>query len=87
MKPERGPLFAACRAVADASGMSIVQPPGRRLTRHDFDEMMEIARTSRLRVRRTLLRTDWWHWHVGPLIAWRGDDRRPVALIPCPAGM
>lgn len=77
-----GPLFAVCRAVADASGMTIVQPPGRRLTRHDFDEITEIARASRLRVRRTLLRPNWWHWNVGPLIAWRGDARRPVALLP-----
>jgi NHLM bacteriocin system ABC transporter ATP-binding protein len=77
-----GPLFAACRAVGDAIGATIVEPPGRRLTRHDFDDVMEIARASRLRMRRTLLRPNWWRWNVGPLIAWRGDARRPVALIP-----
>ena len=42
-----GPLFAACRAVGDATGVMIVQPPSRRLTRHDFSDVMEIARASR----------------------------------------
>ena len=77
-----GPLFGACRAAGDATGVAIVQPPGRRLTRHDFSDVLEIARASRLRMRQTLLRPNWWRWNVGPLIAWRGEARRPVALIP-----
>jgi NHLM bacteriocin system ABC transporter ATP-binding protein len=81
-EPGAGPLFAACRAAADAAGVTIVQPPGRRLTRHDFGAVMEIAQASRLRMRQTLLRAKWWRWNVGPLIAWRGEARRPVALIP-----
>ena len=81
-----GRIFAVCRAVAEASGATIVYPPGRRLTHHDFDDVMAIARASRLRVRRTLLRPDWWHWDGGPLIAWRGEARHPVALIPTSRG-
>jgi NHLM bacteriocin system ABC transporter ATP-binding protein len=81
-EPGSGPLFAACRAAGDATGVTIVQPPGRRLTRHDFGDVMEIARASRLRMRQALLRPGWWRWNVGPLIAWRGEARRPVALIP-----
>jgi NHLM bacteriocin system ABC transporter ATP-binding protein len=81
-EPGAGPLFAACRAAGDATGVTIVQPPGRRLARHDFSDVMEIARASRLRMRQTLLRPGWWRWNVGPLIAWRGEARRPVALIP-----
>lgn len=77
-----GPLFGACRAASNANGMTIVQPPGKRLTRHDLRDVMEIARASRLRMRQTLLRPNWWRWNVGPLIAWRGEARRPVALIP-----
>jgi NHLM bacteriocin system ABC transporter ATP-binding protein len=77
-----GQLFAACRVVGDAAGVAVVQPPGRRLTRHDFSDVMEIARASRLRMRQALLRANWWRWNVGPLIAWRGEARRPVALIP-----
>jgi NHLM bacteriocin system ABC transporter ATP-binding protein len=81
-EPGAGPLFAACRAVGDAAGVTIVQPLGRRLTRHDFSDVMEIARASRLRIRQAILRPKWWRWNVGPLIAWRGEARRPVALIP-----
>ena len=33
-------------------------------------------------MRQTLLRPNWWRWNVGPLVAWRGEARRPVALIP-----
>ena len=76
------PLFGACRAAGDASGVTIVQPPGGRLTRQEFSDVKEIARASRLRMRQTLLRPNWWRWNVGPLVAWRGEARRPVALIP-----
>jgi NHLM bacteriocin system ABC transporter ATP-binding protein len=81
-EPGAGPLFAACRAVGDAIGATIVQPPGRRPTRYDLNDLTEIAQASRLRIRQTLLRPGWWRWNVGPLIAWRGEARRPVALVP-----
>jgi NHLM bacteriocin system ABC transporter ATP-binding protein len=42
--------------------------------------VVEIARASRLRVRRTLLRGDWWLQDAGPLVAWLGEQRSPVAL-------
>jgi NHLM bacteriocin system ABC transporter ATP-binding protein len=75
------PLFAACRLVADATRVTIAQPstPG---TAQDFGAVLEIARASRFRVRRTLLRGDWWARDAGPLLAWTGEERRPVALLP-----
>ena len=76
------PLLSACRAVADAIQSAIVRPPERMSLQQDFGEIVEIARASRLRVRRTLLRGNWWDRDVGPLVAWHGHERNPVALIP-----
>ena len=47
----------------------------------EFADIVDIARASRLRVRQTLLRGEWWKQDVGPLVAWRGKDRDPVALV------
>ena len=41
-----------------------------------FEDIVEIARASRLRVRRSLLRANWWKRDVGPLVAWHGDERK-----------
>lgn len=76
------PLLGACRIAAAASGAEIVRPPGRETTRQHFDDVVEIARASRLRVRRTMLRADWWRRDGGPLVTWHGDARRPVAIVP-----
>jgi len=80
------PLLAVCRMVGDAINASIVRPGERSPVRQEFEDIIEIARASRLRVRRTLLRGDWWNRDVGPLVAWHGDERNPVALMPAPRG-
>ena len=75
------PLSAACRMVAEAvrSPLAISARPA--AAGNGFAEVVEIARTARLRVRRTLLRGEWWEQDVGPLVAWHGETRTPVALI------
>jgi NHLM bacteriocin system ABC transporter ATP-binding protein len=75
------PMLAACQVVGEALKTTIVRPSGRRLAQQAFEDVVEIARASRLRVRRTLLRGDWWTEDAGPLVAWLGEDRSPVALI------
>ncbi len=75
-------LLAACREVANAIQVTIVRPPGRTPSQQGFTDLVEIARASRLRVRRTLLRANWWRQDVGPLVGWHGEARNPVALVP-----
>jgi ATP-binding cassette subfamily C protein len=75
------PLFAACRIVAEAVRAPFVVPAGLALARREPADVFEIARAARLRVRRTLLRGEWWQQDVGPLVAWHGEGRNPVALI------
>ena len=48
---------------------------------HAFRDILEIARAARLRVRRVQLRDEWWKLDVGPLVAFRGQERDPVALV------
>jgi NHLM bacteriocin system ABC transporter ATP-binding protein len=73
------PLLASCRFVAAELGTTV--PPSHRSTGNTFRDVLEVARTARLRVRRVQLRGEWWKLDVGPLVAWRGADRDPVALI------
>ncbi|MDE2332344.1 MAG: NHLP bacteriocin export ABC transporter permease/ATPase subunit, partial [Bradyrhizobium sp.] len=74
-------LLAACQIVAEAVRSPFVASPRPAPARHDFADVIEIARIARLRVRRTLLRGDWWTQDVGPLLAWHGEQRHPVALL------
>ena len=76
------PLLAACQAVGGASGVSIVSPSHRQPLQCEFSDIFEIARASKLRVRRTLLRPDWWRYTTGPLVGWLQSSGQPVAIIP-----
>lgn len=75
------PLLAACRTVAEAARAPFIVAPRPASTQQEFADVIEIARTARLRVRQTLLRGEWWKQDVGPLLAWHGVERHPVALI------
>ena len=75
------PLLAACRTVAEAGRAPFIVAPRPASAQQEFADVIEIARTARLRVRRTLLRGEWWKQDVGPLLAWHGEERHPVALI------
>ena len=75
------PLLGACRLVAEAVRAPFAAPPQQALAQHGFSGVVEIARSARLRVRRTLLRGEWWKDDSGPLVAWHGEARNPVALI------
>ncbi|MEM6427404.1 MAG: NHLP bacteriocin export ABC transporter permease/ATPase subunit, partial [Cyanobacteria bacterium P01_D01_bin.128] len=79
---DEDPLLVAAGAVGRAMGVSI-EPPA---VSEDLDRLKEpleaIARASQLRLRRVLLRGQWWIQDGGPLIAYTRGDRRPVALLP-----
>jgi NHLM bacteriocin system ABC transporter ATP-binding protein len=75
-------LLEACRVAAEAIGASIVSPPNREPAQLGVAHVVEIARASRLRSRRVLLRADWWQRDVGPLVAWHDETHQPVAIVP-----
>ncbi|MGB3613099.1 MAG: NHLP bacteriocin export ABC transporter permease/ATPase subunit [Elainellaceae cyanobacterium] len=74
-------LLVAAGAVGRAMGVTI-QPPS---NGEDFSRLKEpleaIARASRLRLRRVLLRGNWWQRDSYPIVAFL-EGHRPVALIP-----
>jgi NHLM bacteriocin system ABC transporter ATP-binding protein len=75
------PLLSSCRIVADKIGATIplsVRSGGEGRT---FGDVLNLARSARLRVRRVQLRGDWWQSDAGPLVGWHGSARDPVALI------
>ena len=76
-------LFSACRIAGEALGVAMAPAGG---AHADFGGVIDIARASRVRVRKTLLRAGWRDQEVGPLVAWLGDERRPVAILPTARG-
>ncbi|MHC5731714.1 MAG: NHLP bacteriocin export ABC transporter permease/ATPase subunit, partial [Nostoc sp.] len=78
---EGTPLLVAAGAVGRAMGIKI-RPPSRSENLKRLKEPLEaIVRASRIRMRRVLLRDNWWEKDSGALIAYI-QDNRPVALLP-----
>jgi NHLM bacteriocin system ABC transporter ATP-binding protein len=77
-------LLAACREVGDAMGVSLEAPAVALPGGDDLANVARIAGASRVRTRRLLLRADWWTNSVGPFVAFLGEARRPVAVLPGP---
>ncbi|BCL33960.1 NHLP bacteriocin export ABC transporter permease/ATPase subunit [Nostoc sp. MS1] len=82
---EGKPLLVAAGAVGRSLGVTI-RPPARSQDLKRVKEPLEaIARASRLRMRRILLRDNWWEKDCGPLVAYTQEDHQPVALLPISA--
>lgn len=76
------PLLTAAGAVGNVLGVTIL-PPAPSENRARMQEPLEaIARASQLRLRRVLLRGQWWRNDSGPLVAYSRDGHHPVALLP-----
>ncbi|MGA7807215.1 ABC transporter transmembrane domain-containing protein, partial [Bradyrhizobium sp.] len=75
------PLLSSCRIVADALGTSIAHSGRSRSSGGTLGEVLEIARANRLRARPVQLHDQWWKADAGPLLAWHGKSRDPVALV------
>lgn len=75
------PLVEVGRLLGQALGLNIKlqpSPPGKRLT----DGHYRLARSARLRVRRVILKGEWWKQDSGPMLAYLRANNRPVALLP-----
>lgn len=83
-------LLAAMREVAGASGIPIVAP--RNAAWVGTEEPVDaVARASRCRTRRVMLRGRWWTHDAGPLLGMRegapgSEAREAVALLPATTG-
>lgn len=78
-------LHAAFLAVAQALGIETAATP-RTVTRHaGVPAVDSLASAYRVRIRRVLLRDDWWRHDAGPLLAFTDADV-PMALLPRSGG-
>lgn len=75
------PLLGAVALVGDAMEIEIRPPPKSDSVNRRGDPLDAIARASRLRHRRVLLRGEWWRADCGPLVGYLAEDHRPVALL------
>ena len=76
------PLLTAANLVGDALGVEIHPPAKSEDPGRVKDPLDAIARASKIRHRRVLLRGKWWHDDCGPLVGYLEDGHRPVALLP-----
>ncbi|HEY9696277.1 MAG TPA: NHLP bacteriocin export ABC transporter permease/ATPase subunit [Trichocoleus sp.] len=76
------PLLIAAGAVGRALNVPIRPPMKSEDLKRVREPLEAIARASQLRMRRVLLRDQWWQKDGGPLLAYTRQDRQPVALLP-----
>lgn len=72
-------ILEVFRKVAGVLGMSVAKPA--EAIEKVKDPLGMIARASRIRTRRVALHGKWWKEDNGPLIAFIGEEKRPVALL------
>ena len=78
-------LVTACRLVGRRCGISIKAPAAAKRGRAAKDPLGNIAKASRVRVRRVVLSGDWWRQDNGPILAYRQEGNAPVAVLPSSA--
>lgn len=77
------PTLLACQAVGKHLGVPIASSSASiRAASTIKDRVVSIARASDLRHRVVALKGKWWVDASGPLLAFRDNDNRPVALLP-----
>jgi NHLM bacteriocin system ABC transporter ATP-binding protein len=74
-------LFAA-GVVGRVLGIDIKPPGSSEDLQRVRDPLDAIARASRIRVRRITLQDNWWKQDSGPLVAYKLENNRPIALLP-----
>ncbi len=80
-KDELNPLLSACQVVGEALAIDI-QPPVDMSKDKAFPDLLDdIARASRVRVRRVILRDNWWCKENGPLLASNEKNKQYMALL------
>ena len=73
-------MLAACHLVGRAAHLDITSPPPRSDGR--ANSLATIARASRIRTRRVLLRGEWWRADGGPFLGRLRASGQPIALLP-----
>lgn len=83
---DESPLFKACKLIGEASGMKFVQPLQSEGEKASENALVRISRASHIRFRQIKLEESWWRMDNGSILAFNGEEKRPVALIPTSPG-
>lgn len=75
-------LLVAAGAVGRALGVKIRPPAHSEDLKRFKDPLEAIVRASRVRLRRVLLRDNWWQQDCGPLVGYTKEDNQALALLP-----
>ncbi len=76
-------LFKACVAVGKAKKITILPSHGLRKNKPDSKDLLgDIARASQIRIRKIILKENWWKEDNGALLVYREADKQPLALLP-----
>jgi NHLM bacteriocin system ABC transporter ATP-binding protein len=76
------PLLQVCRLVGNAAGVQIPQILRVQELIKQQDPVNAIAKASRIRTRRVILKGKWWDLESAPMVGFYELDKRPVALLP-----
>ena len=79
-------LLAACTVVGRRLGITIQAPPRPKDGEVVSDPLGEIVRASRIRMRKIILKGEWWRDETWPLLAYLEEGKRPVAILPAGPG-
>ncbi len=85
-EPTDDSLLAACRMVGRAADIEIRPHPDSKRGVQQKDPLANIAKASRMRIRRVLLKDRWWCRDGGPLLGFLEEGTRPVAILPTKPG-
>ncbi|OCQ90736.1 NHLP bacteriocin export ABC transporter permease/ATPase subunit [Oscillatoriales cyanobacterium USR001] len=78
---EETALLLAAGAVGRAMGIEIRPPAKSEDPQRVKDPLAAIARASRIRTRRVILRGTWWEYDSGQILGYTAEKDRPVALL------
>lgn len=75
-------LYSTCEFIGDRIGVEIVKPKHIESYQNNLtNQLFAIAQSSKIRVRKIILRGTWWKKENGHLLAFNKSDKSPVALI------
>ncbi|MFA6807989.1 MAG: NHLP bacteriocin export ABC transporter permease/ATPase subunit [Eubacteriales bacterium] len=79
-------LYEACVVVGKFMGCEVILPPSLKGEQKSNDPLGDIVRASRMRLRRVALKGNWWKEDNGSFLAFQGQTKHPVALVPASPG-
>jgi len=80
-EPEPDALLRTCQFICRKSKIPVTTPLRKSADADPAARLKQIAKASKFRVRQVLLDGEWWQRDNGHLLAFRKEDRRPVALM------